>query len=435
MQVIIFLMEQAHPNESSMANILLLLGTEETSPSGKAEVEETPEAQEVAKPSSGAILPSLKQVMYPVPPPTAYRCYQCQNDHFPCYSCRPDQWITCNDILLYKYPNFAPPFTRGSPYELHAVDFIRYHQIKSLNMSRFHHVNAYIIPIQLTEQYLSSFDLSFQNLPALYEHQRKKKHHQAEALRVYTGGDIKTMSNKRKNIETDYPTPPTNPNSERIGSEHQSKQAKPTEVASPLSESMVDATPRPQPVKSKNDQYTPKWVRYSGAKKEGLCDLCHPEKWLQLKDSAFWYHKQFFHGISSSGGAPFMPPSETRAVWDGYRNGNGISINLMSEGKCGHCKEWIPMFKNKKRFSHYFQTFEAARAEFETMDSKSTIKARIFASDPFKCVVGRDAANTVMVPATIPMSQALLAEIADFDNGKMSGVWWRHAHKCHVYKE
>ena len=48
--------------------------------------------------------------------------------------------------------------------------------------------------------------------------------------------------------------------------------------------------PREQRLKFPGDMYTPKWVRFQGAAKEGLCDLCDgPGKWLQLKNSAFWY--------------------------------------------------------------------------------------------------------------------------------------------------
>lgn len=51
---------------------------------------------------------------------------------------------------------------------------------------------------------------------------------------------------------------------------------------------VYDSTPREQSLKSVNDLYTPKWVRFSGSKKEGLCDVCVPGRWLQLKDSAYW---------------------------------------------------------------------------------------------------------------------------------------------------
>ena len=52
-----------------------------------------------------------------------------------------------------------------------------------------------------------------------------------------------------------------------------------------------DSTPRQQKLKGPDDLYTPRWVRYQGAQKEGLCDMCEPGKWLQLKNSAFWYFK------------------------------------------------------------------------------------------------------------------------------------------------
>ncbi|CEP11309.1 hypothetical protein [Parasitella parasitica] len=75
----------------------------------------------------------------------------------------------------------------------------------------------------------------------------------------------------------------------------------------------ANAIPRRQKLRYQGDQYTPKWVRYTGQLKEGYCDTCKPGKWLQLKNSAFWYHKQFFHGISSVSGKPFQKPVEQRA--------------------------------------------------------------------------------------------------------------------------
>ena len=49
-----------------------------------------------------------------------------------------------------------------------------------------------------------------------------------------------------------------------------------------------EARPRRQKMRFDDDQYTPRWVRYNGQAKEGLCDTCSPGKWLQLKNSAFW---------------------------------------------------------------------------------------------------------------------------------------------------
>ncbi|ORX54854.1 hypothetical protein BCR36DRAFT_266933, partial [Piromyces finnis] len=69
---------------------------------------------------------------------------------------------------------------------------------------------------------------------------------------------------------------------------------------------------RNQKVRFEGDIYTPKLVRFSGNAKEGLCDQCNPGRWLQLKNSAYWYHKQFFHGISSVSGKPFQAPLTTK---------------------------------------------------------------------------------------------------------------------------
>ncbi|KAJ3414472.1 hypothetical protein HDV05_006565 [Chytridiales sp. JEL 0842] len=81
-------------------------------------------------------------------------------------------------------------------------------------------------------------------------------------------------------------------------------------------EAFVDPTPRLQNLRFPKDAYTPKWVRFQGAAKEGFCDMCPtPGRWLQLKNSAYWYHKQFSHGISSISGLPFTPPAETRVVF------------------------------------------------------------------------------------------------------------------------
>jgi len=48
--------------------------------------------------------------------------------------------------------------------------------------------------------------------------------------------------------------------------------------------------PRLQKLRFENDNYTPKWARFAGHQKEGLCEQCpKPGKWLQLKNSAYWY--------------------------------------------------------------------------------------------------------------------------------------------------
>lgn len=99
-----------------------------------------------------------------------------------------------------------------------------------------------------------------------------------------------------------------------------------------------EARPRKQKLRFDGDQYTPKWVRYNGQAKEGLCDTCRPGKWLQLKNSAYWYHKQFFHGISSVSGKEFTDPVETRFV-----------DKDLQEGLCHQCHQWIPVSNAKRK--------------------------------------------------------------------------------------
>ncbi|KAJ2964198.1 hypothetical protein NQZ79_g787 [Umbelopsis isabellina] len=101
-----------------------------------------------------------------------------------------------------------------------------------------------------------------------------------------------------------------------------------------------NARPRRQRIKYPGDCYTPKWVRYSGQAKEGYCDSCQPGKWLQLKNSAYWYHKQFFHGISSVSGRQFIDPIDQR--W-----GDQDAI----EGLCHQCRHWISICTSKRKNS------------------------------------------------------------------------------------
>lgn len=52
----------------------------------------------------------------------------------------------------------------------------------------------------------------------------------------------------------------------------------------------------PNPPRSANDLYSPRWLRGKGARKEGLCPLCEPvdpssptsNMWLKTKTSRFW---------------------------------------------------------------------------------------------------------------------------------------------------
>ncbi|KAI9228066.1 MAG: hypothetical protein DHS80DRAFT_5959, partial [Piptocephalis tieghemiana] len=100
--------------------------------------------------------------------------------------------------------------------------------------------------------------------------------------------------------------------------------------------------PRRQRKRFAGDNYTPGWVRYIGLAKEGCCEQCSPPKWLQLKNSAYWYHKQFFHGISSVTGAPFFPPLETRMTHASDPEGP-------VEGLCHQCRNWVPVSSGRRK--------------------------------------------------------------------------------------
>ncbi|OBZ87745.1 hypothetical protein A0J61_04206 [Choanephora cucurbitarum] len=102
----------------------------------------------------------------------------------------------------------------------------------------------------------------------------------------------------------------------------------------------TNAIPRRQKLRFEGDEYTPKWVRYTGQLKEGYCDTCQPGKWLQLKNSAFWYHKQFFHGISSVSGKPFQQPLEQQS-----------GENDVVEGLCHQCHQYVPICNSKRKNS------------------------------------------------------------------------------------
>lgn len=108
----------------------------------------------------------------------------------------------------------------------------------------------------------------------------------------------------------------------------------------PLRQPPPGATPRRQKLRYDGDEYTPKWVRYTGQLKEGYCDHCKPGKWLQLKNSAYWYHKQFYHGISSVSGKHFAEPLERRA-----------GDHDVIEGLCHQCRQFVPICNAKRKTS------------------------------------------------------------------------------------
>jgi hypothetical protein len=72
-----------------------------------------------------------------------------------------------------------------------------------------------------------------------------------------------------------------------------------------------ETVPRKQKLRFPNDTYTPLWVKGSATQKEGLCDMCPaPGRWLQLKNSAFWWVAlvPFATAVASGGMADAVHP-------------------------------------------------------------------------------------------------------------------------------
>ncbi|KAK4638536.1 Meiotic expression up-regulated protein 26 [Fulvia fulva] len=97
----------------------------------------------------------------------------------------------------------------------------------------------------------------------------------------------------------------------------------------PPQQTSDEAIPRRQNPKFVNDQYTARWVRGDGTEREGWCGLC--SSWHKLKDSAYWYHMHYTHGISYTTGKEFDKPVE-------WRPANSAAG---AEALCGGCRQWI----------------------------------------------------------------------------------------------
>ena len=98
--------------------------------------------------------------------------------------------------------------------------------------------------------------------------------------------------------------------------------------------------PRQQPARFIGDLYTPTWVRGDGATRAGWCTLC--STWHTLKDSAYWYHMHFAHGISCATGKSMPGPLHSRPTAGAARGvGN-------TEAFCGCCRRWVLIVTGEK---------------------------------------------------------------------------------------
>jgi len=98
--------------------------------------------------------------------------------------------------------------------------------------------------------------------------------------------------------------------------------------------------PRQQPARFEGDLYTPTFVRGDGPTRAGWCVYC--SSWLTLKDSAYWYHMHFAHGISCQTGKHLPGPIRCRAT-AGAARGVGDA-----EWLCGGCGRWVLIVTGEK---------------------------------------------------------------------------------------
>jgi hypothetical protein len=122
----------------------------------------------------------------------------------------------------------------------------------------------------------------------------------------------------------------------------------PSRPSSPPPEELSPATgvaPSINPV-STYDAYTPKYKRGTKGQLEGFCGLCKPGRWLNMKNSRYWYDKNYNHGINSKTRKAFDLPVERR-----FKMGHSV----IREGLCGTCNQWIDMDSCRMNWKHWWK--------------------------------------------------------------------------------
>jgi hypothetical protein len=187
---------------------------------------------------------------------------------------------------------------------------------------------------------------------------------------------------------------------------------------------------RRQGLRFEGDLYTPKIVRSEKNKKEGFCDLCPaPGKWLQLKNSAFWYHKIFVHGVSTTG-IYFDSPVQFRIIWNCLRmetEADGCMVKLAVEGLCGHCYSYVHLSNNRNKTFydclHYkaadILIAESSAALISQNDEEIRLLAHLNEHGQIVCPLAFSNVNTLDVFQVLK------------DQGRGT-LWFKHAYKCHM---
>ena len=137
------------------------------------------------------------------------------------------------------------------------------------------------------------------------------------------------------------------------------------------SHARLSPPPRPAKRRSAEDLYSPATVRGAGYLKEGLCPLCSEAAWFKIKQSAYWYHMNFTHGISAMTGRPYETPAQYQinplcnAVTCKSRGPPQPCKEVQVEGLCSRCDEWISIIVIPKHMS---------KIPFKTLDHYAWFK-------------------------------------------------------------
>ncbi|ODV89673.1 hypothetical protein CANCADRAFT_32862 [Tortispora caseinolytica NRRL Y-17796] len=114
------------------------------------------------------------------------------------------------------------------------------------------------------------------------------------------------------------------------------------------------------------DIYSPRYTRGVANGKEALCPICAVAAesggesryvWLKTKCSAYWYHMNFYHGVSSLTKMPVSPPIAFKSyplspevLGKSYASSSEAIYAL--HGKCHECLQWVALEKQKAG-THY----------------------------------------------------------------------------------
>ena len=193
---------------------------------------------------------------------------------------------------------------------------------------------------------------------------------------------------------------------------------------------------RQQSLRFAGDLYTPQWVRNEKTKKEGLCELCPPPgKWLQLKNSAFWYHKQFAHGVCSITGKLFNAPLEFRIVWLVSQNAISESacfVQLIAEGKCHQCEEFINLSNSKKRIQMNTMSCWNTVSKIQKETASELISSDLDTS-LFKLLAHVDHNGDILKPEGFVSCVSVSDAREIIRQNGMTISWYRHAHKWYFF--